>query len=114
MLKQQPTLKDLLSKHNNGAEEKEDKKNLYEHVLEVMSFITVHYPSQALEKFEEISSLIKLGDKTKILDFLKREEKKDYARHCDARKEVTSEHINRVKSFFESKASTEDEGEEPA
>lgn len=72
----------------------------------------MNYPASAIEKFEEISYLIKKGDRSKIDDFLQCELKKDYARHCDVRKSATQSHIDKVKSFFEVKQITENEEEE--
>ena len=45
-------------------------KNLYEHVISVVDFLVRNYPKDAIEKFEEVSYLIKHGDKQKLETFL--------------------------------------------
>ena len=45
-------------------------KNLYEHCVAVVDFLVRNYPRDAIEKFEEVSYLIKQGDKQKLEAFL--------------------------------------------
>lgn len=62
LIKQQDRLKHLLTeaKHNDSI------KNLYDHIVEVMDFLVVNYPQDALIKFEEVSYLIKHHDHHKL------------------------------------------------
>jgi hypothetical protein len=46
-----------------------------------MDFLVVNYPGDAINKFEEVSYLIKLGDEVKLKLFLKTFESKRYAAH---------------------------------
>lgn len=53
--------------------------NLHKHINEVMNHIVLHCPTEALNKLEEISYLIKHGDTLAIEDFLKVNDPKMYA-----------------------------------
>jgi hypothetical protein len=55
LIKEQDRLKHLLTE----AKHKTQMKNLYDHIVEVMDFLIVNYPNDALIKFEEVSYLIK-------------------------------------------------------
>jgi len=56
---------------------------LYDHIVEVIDRLVISCPDKAIECFEEVSYLIKSGDKVKLEEFIKINEKKDYAVHCD-------------------------------
>lgn len=55
LIKQHDRLKQLLTE----AKQNGQLKNLYDHIVEVMDFLIVNYPNDALIKFEEVSYLIK-------------------------------------------------------
>ena len=59
-------------------------KSLYDHIIEVLDFLVVNYPTEALRKFEEVSYLVKLNDHNKLHKFLSTEVNRYYARK-DAR-----------------------------
>jgi hypothetical protein len=54
-----------------------------------MDFLVINYPHDAILKFEEVSYLIKLGDETKLRQFLKTAESKRYAAHSDSTTKAT-------------------------
>jgi hypothetical protein len=74
---------------------------LYEHVIDVMDFLVINYPDEALEKFEEVSYLIKLGSIEKLEQFLCTEDRRTYSQHCPAAAKVTASYIERVNGFFQ-------------
>lgn len=43
---------------------------MYDHIVEVMDFLVINYPHDAILKFEEVSYLIKQGDEAKLKQFL--------------------------------------------
>jgi hypothetical protein len=53
-IKQFDSLRNILknSKHTSG-------QDLYQHLVEVMNFIVTHTPDNGIDKFEEISYLLK-------------------------------------------------------
>jgi hypothetical protein len=65
----------------NDAKNSDKIKNLYDHIIEVMDFLVVNYPNDALIKFEEVSYLIKHGDHNKLHQFLRSSAKKYNAHH---------------------------------
>ena len=75
-------------------------KNLYDHIVEVIDRLVISCPDKAIECFEEVSYLIKSGDKVKLEEFIKINEKKDYAVHCDQTAAGTKENIEKIKSLF--------------
>jgi hypothetical protein len=96
LIKEQDKLKALLEQNRCVT----SAKNLYEHVIDVMDFLVIHYPDEALEKFEEVSYLIKKGDNAKLEQFLCTEDKRNYAQHCSAAATVTAKYITRASAFF--------------
>ena len=60
-LKDYQDLKNLLRNSKFG-----DENNLYEHVVEVINHIIIHCPEEALNKFEEISFLLKRENNNSI------------------------------------------------
>ena len=58
-------------------------KNLYEHLQEVFQTLILHYPDSALEKIEEVSFLIKHGDKLKLEDYLRTSDMRNYSAVCE-------------------------------
>lgn len=53
--------------------------NLHKHINDIMNHIVLHCPSDALNKLEEISYLLKHGDMLAIEDFLKVNEARLYS-----------------------------------
>lgn len=51
--------------------------DLAKHLKKVFGYLVLNYPGQALEKFEEVSALMKEGKD--ISKYLKSEDKRDYA-----------------------------------
>ena len=66
-----------------------------------MDFIVLHCPKDGLDKFEEISYLLKNKDTVKIEDFLSTEDRPWHSMPDSARKEVTEKFIGQVRKFFE-------------
>ena len=75
--------------------------DLYQHLVDVMNHIVIHCPDEGLEKFEEISYLLKHKDKLDINEFLKVTEEKTYNRHDDEIKELTHKFLHKAKQFYE-------------
>ena len=96
ILKQQDKLRNLLQSHKAA----EAVHALDEHLVDVMDFLTVNYPDQALLKFEEVSYLIKQNDVEKVKAFLAKDDIREYARHCDSAAAVTKGYIERASAFF--------------
>jgi hypothetical protein len=66
LLREQDNLRNLLI----NSKRSDQIKNLYDHIVEVMDFLVINYPHEAILKFEEVSYLIKLGDEAKLKQFL--------------------------------------------
>ena len=62
LVREQDNLRQLLISSKNSNQ----LKNLYDHIIDVMDFLVVNYPNDAITKFEEVSYLIKQGDEAKI------------------------------------------------
>jgi len=56
--------------------------DLYTHLQEVFKKLILHYPSQAYDKLEEVSYLLRHADKHKIEDFLKVQDFRNYKDVC--------------------------------
>jgi hypothetical protein len=87
-------------------------KDLHGHVTKVMSHLVRHtHPSESLEKFEEVSYLIKhpeLGAK-----YLVTSQNRDYAKPCDEKlAESTQGLIDASKEYFKVPEQKPAEGEE--
>ena len=77
------------------------KSNLYDHIVEVLNRLVASCPDKALERFEEVSYLIKNKDTLALEEFVKVCESRDY---CIANEEVakgTQAHIDKVRGLFE-------------
>jgi hypothetical protein len=62
LVREQDNLRQLLLNSKNS-----DKvKNLFDHIIEVMDFLVVNYPDEAILRFEEVSYLIKRNDPSKL------------------------------------------------
>jgi hypothetical protein len=90
LLREQDALRELLINSKRG----DQLKNLYDHIIEVMDFLVVNYPCDALSKFEEVSYLIKEGDEAKIRQFLKTQEHKRYAAHSESTAKATQQFLH--------------------
>ncbi len=67
LIREQDNLRQMLLNSKNH-----DKlKNLFDHIIEVMDFLVVNYPDEAILRFEEVSYLIKKNDPAKLQQFLK-------------------------------------------
>lgn len=66
-----------LRKVLKGAVNKQGEGNLDDHLQKLFNFLILHYPGQALQKFEEASYLIK--HKMDVNQFLKCKDDRDYA-----------------------------------
>ena len=75
-------------------------KNLHEHIVEVVDRIVMSCPDKAIECFEEVSYLIKNGDKVKLEEFIRVNDKRDYAVHCDQTAAGTKDHIESLKKIL--------------
>jgi len=62
LVREQDQLRQLLI----NAKRNDQLKNLYDHIIDVMDFLVVNYPNDAINKFEEVSYLIKSADEAKI------------------------------------------------
>ena len=103
LMKQQEKLKTILenSKENSIENSAAPSRNLFEHVVDVMDFLIINYPREAIEKIEEVSFAIKQGDINQLNRFLLTEDKRPYAKPgCETRISTTSGHVEAVKSLF--------------
>lgn len=80
---------------------KNTSSNLYEHVVQVMDFLVQNYPREALEKFEEVSYLLKQGDNQKLKQFLLTEDNRKYARHVQSKAKATAKYIEKAQALLE-------------
>lgn len=71
------------------AKSKKYLGNLYEHIVDVVNHIVKCCPDKALERFEEISYLLKKKDTIAIEEFLKVHVSNRHCRHDPARAEAT-------------------------
>lgn len=78
---------------------KNAQSNLYDHVVDCIDMLAVHYPDQALAKFEEVSYLLKRADKD-INEFLRLAESSDHAKHDDQLAASTADFIKSVRKIF--------------
>lgn len=69
LIKQHDKLRIMLTNQKNESK----LKSLYDHIIDVLDFIVVNYPNEALLKFEEVSYLLKSGDTKKLHKFLSTE-----------------------------------------
>ena len=82
------------AKNNSGTD-------LYQHLVDVMNHIVLHCPDDGLEKFEEISYLIKHKDSIDMNEFLKITGDVNYAKPDVDMRELTMKYIQKAKKFFE-------------
>ena len=101
-IKQHEKLQKVLS----DAKSKKHLGNLYEHIQSVINHIVKYCPDQALERFEEISWLLKNKDSVAIAEFLKTSEQFRHCSHEPQRAQATSGMINEHRAFFVSNRPT--------
>jgi hypothetical protein len=83
------------AKHSSG-------QDLYTHLVEVMNHIVMHCPEQGLDKFEEISNLLKQQKEGKIAnlsEFLKVSEERPYSK--PGKDDTTAKYIAKARKFFD-------------
>ena len=76
-----------------GAKQTGGKSNLQEHIIAVLDKLVVSCPDRALERFEEVSYLLKNNDKLALEDFIKTAENRDYCVASPQIAEATEGHI---------------------
>lgn len=89
-----------LQKVLQDAKSKKHLGNLYEHIVDVINHIVKCCPDKAIERFEEISYLLKNKDTLAIEEFLKLEVSSRHCRHDPKRVPVTSQLIEQHRAFF--------------
>ena len=63
-------------------QKQEGQVSIYEHVVKVVDQIVMSCPDQAIERFEEVSYLIK-NSETEVSEFIRCSDDRPHARHCD-------------------------------
>lgn len=84
------------AKHSSGHD-------LYQHLVETMNHIVMHCPEQGLDKFEEISYLLKKhreGKLANLSDFLKVSDERTYSKP-GVKDESTVKYIQKARKFFD-------------
>ena len=89
LLKAQADLSTVLK----GAKPESGSGNLHEHIIKVLDKLVATCPDRALERFEEVSYLLKNGDKLALEDFIKTAENRDYCVASPEIAEATEGHI---------------------
>ena len=87
-------------------------KNLYEHLQEVFQTLILHYPESALEKIEEVSFLIKHGDKLKLEDYLRTSDMRNYAAVCEQMRDYIAHMQDKFPKVKRAAAGEDEEGGE--
>jgi hypothetical protein len=85
---------------NKVLKAKHSGTTIYDHVVKVIDRIVQSCPDRAIERFEEISYLIKNSDEIDLEEFVRCHEDKKYAQHCPATAKGTSEQIQSLRSMF--------------
>ena len=78
LLKAQEDLATVLK----GAKSEDGKSNLHEHIIKVLDKLVASCPDSALERFEEVSYLLKHNDRVALEDFIKTAENREYCTGC--------------------------------
>lgn len=89
--------------------------SIYEHIIQVIDRIVQSCPDQAIERFEEISFLIKNSDEVNMEEFVRCHEDRRYAKHCGQTAEGTKAAIESLRKMFPASAGSAEaagEGEE--
>ena len=85
------------------AKSKKQIGNLYDHIINVINHIVECCPDKALERFEEISHLLKNKDTLAIKEFIRLEESRSHCSFDPARAKATQQVIDLTKTFFVSR-----------
>lgn len=86
----------------------ESRTSLYDHIIKVVDRIVQSCPDRALERFEEISYLIKNSDCHKLEDFVKCSDERDYSRNCKDISDGTQEPLVELRTFLGNNAAAAD------
>ena len=108
LIKQHDKLRIMLTNQKNESK----LKSLYDHIIDVLDFIVVNYPNEALLKFEEVSYLLKSGDTKKLHKFLSTEVQRQYARNDARVAKETARFVAFSNQLFATGTATGAEGEE--
>lgn len=76
------------------------KGNLYDHIVQVVDRIVMTCPDKAIERFEEVSYLIKHGDTLRLEEFLKTSIDTSYSCHDAQLAAGTEEVIKSLRALF--------------
>lgn len=60
---------------------KNSAQNLYQHIIDVVDTLALNCPDRAIQRFEEVSYLLKNKDRHALAEFVRVAETKDYATH---------------------------------
>jgi hypothetical protein len=74
--------------------------SIYEHIVKVIDRIVQSCPDRAIERFEEISYLIKNSGEVCLEEFVRCSDERRYARHCDQTAAGTSEALEALRKMF--------------
>lgn len=86
-----------------------DGRDLYSHLVECFNNLILYYPDDVLDKFEEVSYLLKDEDKTKMRKFLNLDNKVDQKVMTECKKD----YINKASALFPAKSQEGDGDEQP-
>ena len=89
-------LRTLLKANKRG-----DGDDLYQHLTQVMNHIVMHCPTDGLDKFEEISFLLKNKDKYNLEDYLKVSEEKRHAKFDQGASVIGAEELIKSWSLYQ-------------
>ena len=89
-----------------------NKPSIYDHIVKVVDRIVTSCPDQAIERFEEISYLIKNGDLVRLEDFVKCSDQRNYAIHDNEMADASKEGIEELRKMFPAQSSAAAGGEE--
>lgn len=95
-IKQFDNLRTLLRNSKNTA-----GTDLYQHLVDVVNHIVLHCPDEGLDKFEEISYLIKNKESIDMNEFLKITGDNNYSKPDVDMRELTIKYIQKAKKIFE-------------
>ena len=79
---------------------KTNNTSIYEHIIQVIDRIVQSCPDQAIERFEEISFLIKNSTEINMEEFVRCHEDRRYAKHCDQVAAGTAEALETLRKMF--------------
>lgn len=63
------------------SSQKDRSDNLYQHIIDVVDTLALNCPDRAIQRFEEVSYLLKNKDRHALADFVRVAESKDHAIH---------------------------------